>query len=283
MLNPGTVLPEKANPGLTPFDGWNEERQQQTPRNDSDDCKIVVAEPDGTQHTPTKQKRKIGECNSEHNTGLQVPIVFREIEPEDCTDLRRLHECCFPVHYNDKFYGEVAKRQYMKIPLITMVARSGHEAQTGLAGGILAQKRTLRDQDLEQPTLSGASRALGYSTGFYVMTLATDEKQRRLGVGSMLLQQVLQQAEADKTCAVVYLHVITYNYGAIKFYEKHNFKRMAQVQGFYNIDGVLHDAYLYCRYIGEAKPEPSLEGSFWNTLYQTVASIFGRLFHSPSP
>ena len=91
----------------------------------------------------------------------------------------------------------------------------------------------------------------------YIMTLATTEDYRRTGLASLLLKKLIQNATSNRNCGLVYLHVITYNTSAIKFYEKNGFQRVAQCEGYYLIDGVSYDSYLYCLYINGGEPSES--------------------------
>ena len=54
----------------------------------------------------------------------------------------------------------------------------------------------------------------------YILTLGTSHYHRRRGVAQRLLQEALRYANQanDYRCRAVYLHVITYNQAAIKFY-----------------------------------------------------------------
>lgn len=66
---------------------------------------------------------------------------------------------------------------------------------------------------------------------FYIMTLGTSKSMRRKGLSSKLLQDCLQFVQQVKDCGALYLHVITHNSAAIKFYEKLGFVRVEEVQG----------------------------------------------------
>jgi ribosomal protein S18 acetylase RimI-like enzyme len=202
-------------------------------------------------------------------------LAYGAILAEDVAALKALHEMSFPVSYNDRFYGEVAKQQYLGRPLISVVAKGGGE----LVAGITAQIKVLHPEDAEQPHLDAASRERGFSRGCYVMTLATAERARRMGVGSMLLEHMLAAAERDPSCGVVYLHVITYNESAIRFYERHGFRRLRTVQGFYLINGQSFDSFLYARFLAGCERAPeSKDLSLWETVLERWSAIYSRFF-----
>ncbi|GBG24963.1 N-alpha-acetyltransferase 60 [Hondaea fermentalgiana] len=316
----------------------------------------------------------------EHAKGTSQDIhapTYAELAEGDVGVLRRLHEMCFPVKYNDKFYMDLGKRTYQEKPLITRVAhkqrpkrfdlpslhaqgqhhllqdhqyRDGNncssslgpsnavassseprssnlsssssssstysssttttttttsgpmmdeigvecvipdahlrwprtdndqEMETILLGGISAQLRSLNENDIEQPRLSAASKQMGYYLGCYVLTIATHPYCRRSGVGSKLLNYVIETAASNPACGVVYLHVITYNEAALRFYERHGFRRVETLTDFYRIDGRSYDAYLYAKFLGEAKPDTSPK-TLWAAFVQHVSNFFSTFWH----
>ncbi|KAL3766157.1 hypothetical protein ACHAWU_004157, partial [Discostella pseudostelligera] len=131
-----------------------------------------------------------------------------------------------------------------------------------------------------------------HRTMFYIMTLGTCQEFRRCGLGSRLVNRVvdviqsqqqgelrMQQqsisklsisderrmdkggcdggddggdAERNKEevgcCGALYLHVITYNKGAIRMYERLGFMRVKKIEDYYTINSVNYACYLYARY-----------------------------------
>ena len=66
---------------------------------------------------------------------------------------------------------------------------------------------------------------------FYIMTLGNTERFRKQRLGTKMINDCLKMIEKVPTCGVVYLHVITYNNAAIKFYEKLGFYRIEEIKG----------------------------------------------------
>ena len=59
--------------------------------------------------------------------------------------------------------------------------------------------------------------------GCYIMTLGVIDECRTLGLGTRLLQELLQYLETFyPQCEMLYLHVVDYNAAAIKFYCERN-------------------------------------------------------------
>mmetsp|Transcript_16372 Transcript_16372/g.24003 ORF Transcript_16372/g.24003 Transcript_16372/m.24003 type:complete len:402 (+) Transcript_16372:99-1304(+) len=120
---------------------------------------------------------------------------------------------------------------------------------------------------------------------FYIMTLGTITAYRQRGLGSVLIRKCCAMAERDKQCGVVYLHVITYNTAAIRFYERLGFVRVDEIEDYYTIGGEHYNCYLYAKYFnGNDGNNLSLlsffsdiVSSIWNTMTMNIFSAFPSL------
>ena len=67
------------------------------------------------------------------------------------------------------------------------------------------------------------------------MTLGTTREFRRCGLGSILVNKVVDmiqdQHNEDLICGALYLHVILYNKGAIRLYERLGFMKVKLIKG----------------------------------------------------
>ena len=63
------------------------------------------------------------------------------------------------------------------------------------------------------------------------MTLGTVREFRRTGLGSLLVERVVDMINTTPECGALYLHVITYNEGAMKLYEKLGFAFVKEIKG----------------------------------------------------
>jgi histone acetyltransferase MCC1 len=86
-----------------------------------------------------------------------------------------------------------------------------------------------------------------YTTLFYIMTLGTQELYRHYGIGTILINKCLYYASQNNKCGCIYLHVITSNIPAIKFYEKLGFVRIIEIDNYYTIDQQHYNCYLYAK------------------------------------
>jgi len=207
-------------------------------------------------------------------------ISFRRIQPKDRTQIQALHEEWFPVEYQDEFYDDLCWHQKMchsGHDLYTMVATIPKKMNNNLHGD---NKNDDDDHDddhdndnndpsdeqiiaclvgcvLSAHKLNASSRELlvpsyphRHSKLFYIMTLGTVTEYRHLGLASQLVQQVADRVIGrDVELGTLYLHVITLNEAAIRFYEnKLGFWRVQEIQDYYTIDGEHYNCYLYAKY-----------------------------------
>ena len=56
-------------------------------------------------------------------------------------------------------------------------------------------------------------------------------------------------------CIAIYLHVISYNETAIKFYKKNKYKNVAKIDNYYNFDDKNYDAFVFMRIISKIEKE----------------------------
>jgi ribosomal protein S18 acetylase RimI-like enzyme len=80
------------------------------------------------------------------------------------------------------------------------------------------------------------------------MTIGVIDECRKLGIGSYLLNStmnsVLIHSKFRDTCKFIYLHVVSYNKIALKFYERNGFKNCAELKDWYEIFDKPYDAIL---------------------------------------
>ncbi|WAR05542.1 NAA50-like protein [Mya arenaria] len=123
-----------------------------------------------------------------------------DITPHNIKQLKKLNQVVFPVTYNDKFYKDVLE--------------VGELAK--LVGAVCCRVDTSENQ-----------RRL------YIMTLGALAPYRRLGIGTVMLDHVLDICTKDGNYDNVFLHVQVNNEGAIKFYEKHGFAIVEEKKNYY--------------------------------------------------
>ena len=81
----------------------------------------------------------------------------------------------------------------------------------------------------------------------YILTIGTTVESRRQGLASRLIRNLLKRARDDPAhrCRGVYLHVLTTNEAAIRFYESLGFTQHKRLKDYYEIGGERRDAFTY--------------------------------------
>jgi len=74
--------------------------------------------------------------------------------------------------------------------------------------------------------------------------------------GSLLLDSLLSHLTTPERqhCKAVYLHVLTTNSAAMKFYDKKHFRQFRYLPLYYAIDGMHKDGFSYVLYINGGEP-----------------------------
>ncbi|XP_075232939.1 putative N-acetyltransferase san [Lycorma delicatula] len=125
-------------------------------------------------------------------------IELGDVTPHNIKQLKRLNTVVFPVSYNERFYKDVLE--------------VGELAKLAYYNDIVVGAVCCRIDN------SDMARRL------YIMTLGCLSPYRRLGIGTMMVQHVLNYVEKDGNYDNIYLHVQVNNIGAIEFYKKFGFE-----------------------------------------------------------
>ena len=177
-----------------------------------------------------------------------------------------MHEEWFPVVYQEEFYDQLVlhRMPHSGEPLYTCVATNRHDPEDPILACVVGAV-------VDVQKLNAASRQLlisdtrRYQRLFYIMTLGTVTEYRHYGLATALIQKCVQEVTQDPQCGALYLHVITINHSAIRFYERLGFWRVQEIQDYYTIDGQNYNCYLYAKYFhGTCWLRPSREEHAFN-------------------
>lgn len=195
--------------------------------------------------------------------------MFRPIQESDRDRVKQLHEEWFPVVYQDEFYNDLVKERLAGKRLHTCVAVVGgggcnddndnnnndndeemsrevpsdNEIVSCVVGSFVSvTKLSRRMQSMLLPDPRRHRRL------FYIMTLGTVTEHRSSGLATAMIQWVESLVQQDPACGGIYLHVITYNTPAIRFYERLGFYRVEEIPDYYDIDGQKYASFLYAKY-----------------------------------
>ncbi len=160
-------------------------------------------------------------------------VTFGGIHEDNLGELRLLNDTTFPVRYNDKFYLEV---------LQTLPAFTKYAYHQGMIVGAICCR--LEEEKPQPPPPEGAE-AQQQDNGMeskrrkqklYIMTLGVLAAYRGRGIGTKLLESVLEAARGPphaSTLDEIYLHVQTSNEDAIHFYAKFGFVTKELIKNYY--------------------------------------------------
>ena len=173
-------------------------------------------------------------------------LHFRAIQPCDRQQIQDLHEEWFPVRYQQEFYDDLVygKMCHTGEDLYTNLALHDNNIAACVVAAKVPAKRlnkTSRNLLLPQPE--------HHHTACYIMTLGTVAQYRNMGLATRLIEKCVQdQVLSDPSCGALYLHVITSNDSAIRFYERLGFWRVQEIEDYYTIDNQYYNCYLYAKY-----------------------------------
>eukprot|EP00834_Sanchytrium_tribonematis_P002465 NODE_76_length_23837_cov_1.242396.p15 type:complete len:169 gc:universal NODE_76_length_23837_cov_1.242396:12368-11862(-) len=147
-----------------------------------------------------------------------------EFSPFNINKLRMFNHKTFPVRYHKSFYTDVVEKHGSLSIGLTF--------KNNLIGTLCCriQKNSLLPFG---------------GTHVYLMIIGVDTHYRNLGLGSRMLNFMLEKIDFEKefqTVSAIYLHVQVTNTAAIEFYKKHGFICYTIVRDYYQIEP--KDAYV---------------------------------------
>jgi len=137
----------------------------------------------------------------------RATIELGDVTPHNLRQLTRLNQVVFPVSYNDKFYKDILE--------------AGELAKLAYYNDIVVGAVCCRIDILD-----GSKR-------LYIMTLGCLAPYRRRGIGSIMLEHVLNYVEKVGNFHSILLHVQVNNQSAIDFYKKFGFEIVETKEQYY--------------------------------------------------
>ncbi|KAK5664922.1 hypothetical protein QVD99_008460 [Batrachochytrium dendrobatidis] len=153
-------------------------------------------------------------------------MIFRSIDENTIADLRILNLSVLPVTYNDQFYKDVIQTHSVEMSCLAYLNGQA-------VGGITCRKEACSDSLFR----------------VYIMTLSVLAPYRRLKIGSMLLDTIMNNIKHDCTLDHLCLHVQTTNEQALGFYGRNGFHIHSRLDGYYGRNKGVEPphAYFLCR------------------------------------
>jgi len=141
-----------------------------------------------------------------------VQIDLGEITQHNIKVLKKVNQVVFPVVYHDNFYKDVLE--------------AGELAKLAFYNDIVVGAVCCRN-DTSSTTNGEASKKL------YIMTLGCLAPYRRLGIGTVMVQHVMDIVEKDGNYDSIFLHVQVNNDDAINFYKNFGFDIVETKEQYY--------------------------------------------------
>ncbi|KAK4524940.1 hypothetical protein GAYE_SCF07G2843 [Galdieria yellowstonensis] len=131
-----------------------------------------------------------------------LPIRLGNLHEKNLEQLKKLNSSIFPIRYGDRFYEEVLRAH----PDLVKLAYY-HDF---LIGAYCCRKEVSSDKQIK----------------IYILTIGVLAPYRERGVGTQLLQSILQLVKTErwKDVTEIYAHVQTSNEEALRFYQKNGFE-----------------------------------------------------------
>jgi len=210
---------------------------------------------------------------------------------DDLPVVKALHDEWFPIKYGDDFYNPLFKDASKDIKAGCPYSVAAVNNEDKIVGLLTAQ--CIKEWQCEDAGL------LAYSFTeqevVYITTLGVVNECRGQGIAGRLLEELITKCTIDceapsspflpldykppHATRAIYLHVLTTNIPAIRFYEKSRFTRLREVPYYYEIDNESHDSFLYIYYLNNGHP-PNLPNVFnflqnkMSNLHQAVTSAW---------
>nr|SVE75965.1 EOG090X0BM0 [Daphnia hispanica] len=191
-------------------------------------------------------------------------LQLRFLCPSDLDQVKDLCKEWFPIQYPEAWYRDITSDpRFYSLAAVY---------QSKLVGLLIAEvKRSDSINKEDKGILDG--RMYSNCTVGYILSLGVCSSFRRQGVASLLLDSFLNHVtqSENQICKAIYLHVLTMNSAAIRFYEKHYFRLHSFLPYYYSVDGKCKDGFTYVLYINGGHPP-------WGLLYPFLEKILKYRF-----
>lgn len=184
----------------------------------------------------------------------QVPLCndsnvqLRFLCPSDVPEVKRLCTEWFPIEYPDNWYEEItSSQQFFSLAAVYKLQ---------IIGLIVAEIKSQSKCNREDQGLLSSHFAKNTEVA-YILTLGVVRECRRNGIATLLLDSLISHLTTnpeEDNCKAIYLHVLTTNMTAIRFYEHRNFRLHSYLPLYYSVHGSLKDGFSYVLYINSGHP-----------------------------
>ncbi|KAK9502810.1 hypothetical protein O3M35_011514 [Rhynocoris fuscipes] len=191
--------------------------------------------------------------NLKNSSDKSVPICnlnnlqLRFLCPSDLPEVRALCRNWFPIDYPYVWYEEITSN-----PRFYSLAAVYEGVIVGLIVAEIKPYTKLcpADRNILSSCFSKTSSVA------YMLSLGVSENYRRNGIASLLLDNLVSHLTAPENCEckALFLHVLTTNKPAIRFYENRKFRLHSFLPYYYSIKGTRRDGFTYVLYLNDGHP-----------------------------
>ena len=193
-------------------------------------------------------------------------IIYKPLTKQDIEETKNLHKEWFPIKYSDKYFNTIfnsKEGKYFSIGafynIINEETKEKKEIIIGLAlcewivGSDYFFKVFGKESALEiSKNINYIEEVYSYLKYddyhcIYIMTIGVLDEFRKMKIGSNIVERIINIGLSDKLCIGIFLDVIYYNYSAIKFYKRNEFKKVKTNKNYYNLNGTKYDAHVFLR------------------------------------
>ncbi|XP_030372553.1 N-alpha-acetyltransferase 60 isoform X2 [Scaptodrosophila lebanonensis] len=174
-------------------------------------------------------------------------VQLRFLVPDDLTEVRTLCQEWFPIDYPLSWYEDItSSTRFFALAAVYNLA---------IIGLIVAEIKPYRNVNKEDKGILSDSMGRTADVG-YILSLGVHRTHRRNGIGSLLLDALMNHLTTAERHSVkaIFLHTLTTNQPAIFFYEKRRFTLHSFLPYYYNIRGNGKDGFTYVTYINGGHP-----------------------------
>ncbi|XP_073968884.1 N-alpha-acetyltransferase 60 isoform X2 [Rhodnius prolixus] len=196
------------------------------------------------------------DCNNalkKNSSNKSVPLCnlnnlqLRFLCPSDLLEVRALCRNWFPIDYPYTWYEEITSN-----PRFYSLAAIYEGVIIGLIVAEIKPYSKLNkgDKNILSSCFSKTSSVA------YMLSLGVSEDHRRNGIATLLLDNLVSHLTApeNRDCKALFLHVLTTNKPAIRFYEHRNFRLHNFLPYYYSINGTSRDGFTYVLYLNGGHP-----------------------------
>ena len=193
-------------------------------------------------------------------------IIYKPLTKQDIEETKNLHKEWFPIKYSEEYFNTIfnsKEGKYFSIGafynIINEETKEKKEIIIGLAlcewivGSDYFFKVFGKESALEiSKNINYIEEVYSYLKYddyhcIYIMTIGVLDEFRKMKIGSNIVERIINIGLSDKLCIGIFLDVIYYNYSAIKFYKRNEFKKVKTNKNYYNLNGTKYDAHVFLR------------------------------------